>query len=260
VDFFCYSLQTMGSSDSIQQKIIRAAEHFQALEVELKTYFQSGPAKMVMEPNSTADELFFTVQHRVPIPVKIPLIIGDCIQNARSSLDYLVRELVLTANNQPTDHEMFPICDRPKGFKDAIRRGQLIGIPAEATTIIESLQPYKLGKDWEKASLWVLNEFANVNKHRRLLVTVLRGGTGNFEFTKLGNDIWARGRFPAFQENTKIGPFIPSQSKMQMKGQIVACITFDEGAAKGIEICTCLNAMLAEMFSNVLPRFEQFFA
>ena len=225
----------------------------------MKSYFQSGPAKMVSAPESTSDEIFFTVQPRGPIPIKLSLIIGDCIQNARSSLDYLVRELVLAANNQPTDHEMFPICDRPKSLKDAIRRGQLSGIPAEAATIIESLQPYQLGQDWQKASLWVLNEFANINKHRRLLITMLRGGTGEFEFTRIADGLVARGGFPSFNENTKIGPFVVSENKLQMKGQIIACVTFDEGAAKGMEICTCLNTLLREVFSNVLPRFEKFF-
>src|ERR1700734_716114 len=158
----------MASLNSAKDKIIRAAEHFRAMEGELETYFKLSPAKMVRQPGGPSDQATFKLEATLPIPVRLPHIIGDCIQNARSSLDYLVRELVLAANNRPTDHEMFPICDNPKAFKDAIRRGQLTGVSEEAVAIIESVQPYHLGEDWESSTLWVLNQFANTNKHRRL--------------------------------------------------------------------------------------------
>jgi hypothetical protein len=240
-------------------KVVRAAEHFKALEAELQAYFQSRPARMVVEKDPTEDRADVVFRKNLPIPIRIPYIIGDCIQNVRSALDYLVRELVLAANGQPTDHEMFPICDCPKVFKDAVRRGQIAGVPKDADAVIESLQPYKLGEDWEKSTLWVLNEFANINKHRRILVTELRAGTGNFEIVNRGGQLWTRGGFPPIQQNAKVGTYTPSTNKMHVEGQIIACVTLDEGSAKGVEVCTLLNKFMSEVCDNVLPRFESFF-
>ena len=250
----------MASLNSAKDKIIRAAEHFRAMEGELETYFKLSPAKMVRQPGGPSDQATFKLEATLPIPVRLPHIIGDCIQNARSSLDYLVRELVLAANNRPTDHEMFPICDNPKAFKDAIRRGQLTGVSEEAVAIIESVQPYHLGEDWESSTLWVLNQFANTNKHRRLLVTNLRAAPSKVEIVTVGEKHFATGTISRFDDNTKIGPFpMVGEKQMQVDTQIIASITFDEGKAKGIEVGTCLNAMLGEIFSKVFPLFERFF-
>jgi hypothetical protein len=253
-------LQGMDALKGPMNKIVRAAEHFKTLETELQTYFQSRPAKMAMEQDNTGDRADVVFKKSLPIPIRIPYIIGDCIQNVRSSLDYLIRELVLAANNQPSDHEMFPICHRPKSFKNAVRRGQVAGISAEAAAIIESLQPYKLGENWEKATLWVLDEFANINKHRRILVTDLHAGVGTFEIENRGGELWARGGFPSVRQNAKVGTYILSTKKVKMDGQIIACVTFDEGPAKGMEVCTVLNGFVQEVCDNVFPRFEKFFA
>jgi hypothetical protein len=46
---------------------------------------------------------------------------------------------------------------------------------------------------------------------------------------------------------------------MQVNAQFFACITFDEGAAKGMEITICLNTWMMYVLKDVLPRFEKFF-
>ena len=172
--------------------------HLQELNSELTRYFDTNPAKMVRDPSSTTDQPIFILQPKEPIPSRFGFIIGDCFQNLRSSLDYLVRELVIAAGNKPTDREMFPICKTPKGFKGAVERGQLEGIPADAFKEIESIQPYNLGDDWEKSTLWVVDELTNINKHRRVPLTMLRGaqshsavplGIGPFDFLGHRDDV-----------------------------------------------------------------------
>ncbi|MGC2743237.1 MAG: hypothetical protein WA672_08615 [Candidatus Angelobacter sp.] len=93
----------MASLDSVHQKIFRAALHIKSLETELEGYFKTNPGHLVREPHTNSDEAFFTFQPKGPIPARFGLIIGDCLQNLRSALDYLVWELVLAANNQPTE-------------------------------------------------------------------------------------------------------------------------------------------------------------
>jgi hypothetical protein len=243
--------------DSARNKIVRAGEHFQSLQSELQRYFQSHPGKIVRETGSDPNQYIANVETIKPIPTRVQFIIGDCLQNLRSSLDYLVRELVLAANKQPSDHEMFPICDKPKAFKDAIRRGQLTGVPEEAITEIERLQPYHLGQDWEKANLWVLNEFSNINKHRRVVLTMLRGTTAAIKTHVIDGELWMRGHLPTLDDNAKI--ILPMRgNQVEVNAQIVSFVTFQEGAAKGIEVTSCLNIILQEVYA-VVSGFEKFF-
>jgi hypothetical protein len=165
----------MASLNSVEQKIFRAAQHFHSLEPELEGYFKTNPGKMVREPNSPDNNPSFNFVPREPIPARFGLIVGDCIQNLRSSLDYLVWELVLAANNQPTKDNMFPVCSTSEAFKQAVsKRNRLKGIHPDAITEIDRLQPYHLGKDWEKSVIAVIDHIANVNKHRRVPLTMLR--------------------------------------------------------------------------------------
>lgn len=215
---------------------------------------------MVRDPSSTTDQPIFILQPKEPIPSRFGFIIGDCFQNLRSSLDYLVRELVIAAGNKPTDREMFPICKTPKGFKGAVERGQLEGIPADAFKEIESIQPYNLGDDWEKSTLWVVDELTNINKHRRVPLTMLRGaqshsavplGIGPFEFT-LDTSV-----MPVFDENAKLRPVLDTQ-KMERHFQAFACITFDEGPAKGMEVTLCINEWMAYILNDVVRPIARF--
>src|SRR5437899_2073608 len=132
------------SLDPVRQKILWAAKHLDALEVEIIRYFDTDPAEVVTEDDFEAKTKWVTFKLRKPVPDPILFITGDVIQNLRSSLDYLVRELVIAANEQPTDKEVFPICDSPKGFNEAIRRGAcgaLVDVPGrEAIAEIERLQ------------------------------------------------------------------------------------------------------------------------
>src|SRR5437879_1074152 len=110
----------MASLASVEQKIFRAAQHIKSLETELVAYFQTHPGKVVRDEDSPTDNPSFRFVLKEPIPARFGLIIGDCLQNLRSSLDYLVWELVLAANNKPNDRNMFPICGKPESFEKAI--------------------------------------------------------------------------------------------------------------------------------------------
>src|SRR5258708_22420551 len=170
----------MALPDSVKWKLIRAQEHLDALQTETQRYYQSNPAKVVRQAEGSPDEFIGEIVWDGPIPMSIPLVIVDFIQNLRSSLDYLVWELVLTAKNTPTHNNMFPICTTPEAFDAQLARHRLDGIPADAVTEIRTLQPYHDGQDVKGNVLAMIDDFCNINKHRRLLSTmgrVLPGAT-----------------------------------------------------------------------------------
>jgi len=44
-----------------------------------------------------------------------------------------------------------------------------------------------------------------------------------------------------------------------MDTQLIVSITFNEGAAKGMEVGGCLNLWMQHVLQDVVPRFERFF-
>jgi hypothetical protein len=262
-------MSLVANLERVREKVLWAAENFKALERVFEEYFKTNPAEIVSEPEASTNSTFLSINAKGSPPHAISYIAGDCIQNVRSALDYLVRELVLAANNKPTDHEIFPICEKAKGFKDACRRGQLDRIPIDARALIEWMQPYNRGEKWKNSVLWILNELANTNKHRRLLVTDLRAAEINLTLRpdKSGG-IVANLRaptltLPSFKRNAKFRNFpvvnvIPGQ-EVQMDRKIIVCVTFDEGPVQGCEVSETLNLLMAHILGDVLPLFEPYF-
>jgi hypothetical protein len=114
----------------------RAREHFNALDEKIRAFFEQNPYPVIVE--RAAKDLYVVRANNLP---KIPsdewaLIIGDCVHNLRSSLDYIAWEL---AGANPHDTQaMFPIFEAKS--KWSTRR--LKRMSPEAQGFIESRQPY----------------------------------------------------------------------------------------------------------------------
>jgi hypothetical protein len=256
----------MASLNSVQCKIFRAVQHIKSLEPELKAYFESNPGGMVRQPGTADNEAIFRFAAKGPVPARFGLIVGDCLQNLRSSLDYLVWELALSAGNQPNDRNMFPICSSPEYFDAQLKRHRLDGVPADAIAEIERLEPYHLGQDFNKRILWAIDELTNINKHRRILLTNLMAERAKQEnvVTKEGV-LWysydtGPGPTPIFDSKTEFGPFPIIDGKIHMDtAPFIVVMAFDEGPAKGMEICLCMNKWASYILTDLLPAFEKFF-
>jgi hypothetical protein len=255
-----------GSLDSVRHKIFRAQTHFAELQAEIHRYFQTNPGKVVRKAEGDPNQYIGTFQARGPIPARLPIIIGDCLQNLRSSLDYLVWELVLATNNEPGKHNMFPVCSTLEAFNNQVlKQRRLDGVAPDADAEIKALQPYHEGQDFDKAVLWVTDDLCNINKHRRLLVISLSSGMGDIETKTVDGQLFIHVDFATLNKNAKIGPFPivngPSGRGLQveMNSNIVAFVAFNEGAAQNMEVNLVLNGLLNYVSLAVLPRFERFF-
>lgn len=252
----------MALPNSIQFKIFRSTQHIESLKSELHGYFKSNPGKMVRQPDIPDDAALFRFVPSGTIPARFGLITGDALQNLRSSLDYLVWELVLAARCQPTEKNMFPICSTDELFKQQISRHRLDGVPPQAVTEIESSQPYHLGQEFNKSILWALDELTNINKHRRILLTGLAAAPVKPENIVIQDgEAWVRsgpGPVQIFDSNTEFGPFPIIDGQVQVDTNVMAGITFDEGTAKGMEVSFCLGYWCFYLMKTLLPRFEKF--
>ncbi len=254
--------------DSVRYKVIRAYEHLKELEAEIGRYYKTNPAKMVRQAEGGPDEYIGRIVTDEPIPARIPMLIGDCVQNLRSSLDYLVWELVGAAKKKPIDRNMFPICTTPEAFIAQCSGHRLDGIASDAVTEIDSLQPYKHGKDAPKDMLAVLDHLCHIDKHRRVLLTHLHGGIAPHEIVtqEIDGQTWAEVDLGAMlDKDAKIGPFpivdgpLGPGIQVDVKPHLLAFIAFGEGAAKDMQVGVVLGGMLRYVNDTVLPLFDRFF-
>jgi hypothetical protein len=226
----------------VRNKVEWAERHRQLLSEEIRRYFSQSVPQMVVE--MTPGEMCGGMAVFGPnIPLEVPLIIGDCLQNLRSSLDYLVWELCEAANAQPTDRNQFPICDVPWKYRDA-KAQQLAGVPKAAQAEIENLQPFNSLVP-ASTELWILNRLTNISKHRRILVTDL----GAVRTEKATGAVIDRS-----QVNHR---FV---GEMEVDYDPVALIKCGETEGAGEEVGALLHRLADYITDHVIPRFETFFS
>ena len=158
-------------------KLSRAQHHLDALEAEVSQFLQMNPYTVVEEVKYDARDLLgaAAIAHifRVHVHRERPewgLLIGDCVHNLRSSLDHLVWQLAGGRGNTKTE---FPIARDSKWYEsNAPKKFPHVG--PDARKIIKSFQPcYRRPNDPEGDPLWVLNDLANIDKHRLLHTTAV---------------------------------------------------------------------------------------
>ena len=159
----------MALPESVRLKFRRAEEHRETLKIAIDGYFEAAKDKIWADAGGHAVALIAP-----DLPWQIPYIIGDCFQNLRSSLDYLAQELATASGSNPTDHTSFPVCRDAQCFGNKITERALAGISVEARAEIERVQPCRAVNDPARSNLWILHELCNINKHRRIYVTLLQ--------------------------------------------------------------------------------------
>lgn len=256
-----------GIPDPIKCKLFRTQEHFRELQTETDRYYKSHPAKLVRQANTPSDVFIGCVEASAPVPKRIPLILGDFFQNLRSCLDYLVWELVI-ANKQVPDHKnMFPICTSQDAFRDQLSRGRLHDIPPAAITEIEALQPHHCGQDAKATVLYLIDDFTNINKHRRVLLTNFGGGTTPPDFLtyEIDGQKLASVSFDSISKHdAKIGPFpivdgaLGPGPKVDVPLNLISYISMGEGTAQGVEIGVTAKICFGYVIET-LSQFERFF-
>jgi len=198
-------------------KLLRASEHFKTLEDEITAFLKREPYLFVREtePKRT--------QYRVKVveefPPHIAVVVGDVLQNARSSLDHLAWRL---AGDNAVRATSFPIYDKRDDYFAQDRRGKpttnsglfkVAALPKKAQTIIETMQPYH-GTDLGR-TLGLLHDFARIDRHRLLHLVggasddfVMRAGrrneSGELVMTKEGSTGELKVRLGAFEHDTVI--------------------------------------------------------
>jgi hypothetical protein len=136
----------MAYPEEIQWKLYRAKQHYDELNGRMLESWNGEPGHLIPSPESTPEKPFYMFDIKEPVPAKFRLIAGDCLQNLRSVLDYLVWQLVIANGKKPGRWNAFPVCLSPESYNKALKNNRLKGVAPEAKKIIKNLQPAFLPK------------------------------------------------------------------------------------------------------------------
>jgi hypothetical protein len=234
--------------------------HLHTLYADLTRYLDN-PLDTISCKEDDAGNPLITVGAGSKVPSIIRLRAGDVVQNLRSTLDYLVTELVLANHKIPTDKNAFPVCDSGRTTFDAAAKSRLKGVSPFAVRIIESLQPYHFRKGNKNYSvIFILDELANINKHRNILLARKRAIP-----TDQMAVIDASGATIGFDvrlapDDETVSRLLTEAIKMKVKKKISVFVAFDEGSAQGLEVSALLTSLITHIETEILPLFAQFFA
>ena len=215
-----------------------------------------------------------------PMPSHWPFLIGDIIHNTRCALDYLTWELSLRAPVPPNPSEMrdiqFPICTShgeywgsgPNG-KGGKRVRRLRFLDPRAQAIIDGLQPHLRGEAAEDHPLAVLNELANEDKHRKVLLTILIADVNHVSFLHFGGPILPTTRVSTptrrYETDAELKVFdfhqaIPEKD-VEVTGHPTGNVAFDgTGAASGLGVLGFLRGAHDRIRIQVFEPLEPFLA
>ncbi len=164
-------------------KIERAQYHLEAINKAVRDFISEDNQIVIFErdPN-IIDNYLVKIKFKSLPPQLLPLIVGDALQNLRSSLDHIALALTIRHSGEAISKDVERACQFPI-IGDTSKKGEpgmgpqmwrsnsgvKIGMASpKAQRIIEVLQPYQRGKDFDAHPLWVLNELCNGDKHRVL--------------------------------------------------------------------------------------------
>ncbi|MGO8802565.1 hypothetical protein [Candidatus Binatus sp.] len=150
------------------EKLNRGREHLKTLETEIDGFLRNEACVTNPKFDARQSKYLFRVDSLEPIPqARWALIIGDCVHNARTVLDYIAWRL---AGSDLADRDTsFPICLTQHQWFSGYWRVERIRHWA-AIAEIHKLQPY-LRPNPQTRALWFLQELDARDKHKLLTTT-----------------------------------------------------------------------------------------
>ena len=158
--------------ESVDAKIARAKEHLDTLHSEAGAFFQATKKNFVLKTNGQEAWIVHWVDDPFP-PIRLGVLLGECVFNLRSALDNLVCGLIRTKDAQaPCKGTQFPICSSVDVWEKNSPK-YLKGVEPAAQQIIKDLQPcYRMPSSPENDQLSALNALCNSDKHRAITLTL----------------------------------------------------------------------------------------
>jgi hypothetical protein len=159
------------SLEGVHAKVRRAEAHFETLYSGCRAFIERDqPPFGISIPYYDAETGYYVCKAIVsePVPVRLGVILGDVIHNARSALDHLVWQLVIANNMTPRGGprgNAWPIAMTSTEWK-ATGKARLNGVRATQRDLIDQGQPYKAGRSARNTFPAMLADLSNTDKHQ----------------------------------------------------------------------------------------------
>lgn len=228
---------------------IRRAQHLVAeLESCIQQFLRNGACSVEVHEDPASGVHRLKVLAMKPLPEDIPLIVGDIVNNLRSSLDILVSAFIRTAGGNVALGSL-PVHETRDSLLGALARSEIQKVrPDVADFILKSVKPYKDGN----LELWSLSKLDNVNKHRLVIpvvtVTRLSGISARDENNNTFNNMTV-----TVDHGTVIN-LIRTASRMHIlnPGQPAVAVLFDQGYPfENQSVVQTLDQLASHVFSVV---------
>ena len=160
-----------------------ASQHLLRLKEAVAEYEQSEPYSLRQEfiPTQYMASLYVSSK---PLPMEISFMAGDVLHNLRSTLDHLAWQLALSTGARSPSFPLgvdpaskswrsifFPLKSKPQSG-DVWLPEPLRNLSSEAKAFLHDIQPFVASEDPQLATVWMLQELSNVDKHRVALEAV----------------------------------------------------------------------------------------
>lgn len=256
------------ATNGVYQKLIRAEEHLRAFDDEVRTYLDIKPYQIVVEDRGQKHVLILHITQDPPI--RLSILLGDCLHNLRSSLDYIAFELVRLNGKETTNRTCFPIFDDPTKYAKSSGK-HIDGMSVQVQALIEGLQPYH-GGDVANHPLFILYTLSNIDKHRYMHLTAAMMDTIYVRITTTGpNRIRSTRNMAALRTSDRILrhkaeiaqlPFTADEAlslNVEVQAQGRAFVSLDERGLWAQSLSPLMHQILNHIRQGILPALEPLF-
>jgi len=160
---------------AVRQKLARAKNKLDALSKEAAAYLDPAPYRFVVETRGYTEAITCRID-RPPNPDWAHEL-AEIAYQARSSLDLLIRQLVIDSGNVPKRGTQFPIFIARNEYttkrgRESPRDRMLKGVATRHRRVIDNLQPYQRARKAHEDPLAVLQAVSNRDKHNDIYTAV----------------------------------------------------------------------------------------
>lgn len=257
-------------SPVVDLKIKWANHHRERLHRAIEDFRERKPYLIDEDRRSYEDTDYRVLSARPePAPDEIGLILGDYVQNLRSSLDYLIGAM---RPDGPSRNSQFPVLlRRPKGPHGFRKRCCVLlhHVPDEAVRLIHWMQPYHRS-EWG-ARVWdalaALDVLWNVSKHRTLLIATAITRPDYVARERSGEEAKRIGfRFTAPNHSSEIWlPISEPEEHFEPHFSVHVTLAEPRGFARDWpwwinewEVDELVNYLYRAVAEQVVPRFNDF--
>lgn len=158
--------------ESVDAKMARAKEHLDTLYAEAGVFFKGTKRNFILKSNGEKAWIVHYIEGSMP-PIRLGVLLGECVFNMRSALDNLVCGLIrMTDSHASCESSQFPICSAPKQWEKHWQR-YLTGVEPAAQKMIRDIQPcFRMSALPDNDPLSILNVLCNSDKHRAVTLAL----------------------------------------------------------------------------------------